>query len=142
LNPAPVENPQALEAWRPLAPVITPNEIEAAALTGLSRRAAPESLARHLIRNGFPRGVITLGDQGCLWWEGTRMGQRPARRVTAVDCVGAGDSFNAGLLHGLLAGRSLASACDVAQACSAKTVSRAGTAVALPVLGELPKSLR
>jgi ribokinase len=48
----------------------------------------------------------------------------PAPRVKAVDTAGAGDSFNAGLLHGLETGRSMDDSVRVALATASLTISR------------------
>ena len=107
LNPAPAHDlrHEDLSAFFAL----TPNETEARVCLGLAPDdAAPEEvLADRLLDLGAPNVIITLGAQGALW--ATRNGQRriPALRVDAIDMVGAGDAFNAGLAVGLSEGQPL-----------------------------------
>lgn len=83
------------------ADVFLPNEVELAAVTGVSE---PEQALRRL-DNGRTRIVAKLGARGCMTLEGGRVVATPALRVEAVDTTGAGDSFNAGFLHAWLDGR-------------------------------------
>ena len=93
---------------RPLAPellaahpILTPNETEAAQLTGESD---PAAAARTLaIQAGAPT-VVTLGAAGALLFDpGRRVVERvPAPQVEAVDATGAGDAL-AGVFAACLA---------------------------------------
>lgn len=52
---------------------------------------------------GAPLSVVTLGGQGAVWRTASgEEGSAPARVDEVVDTVGAGDSFMAGLVSGLL----------------------------------------
>jgi sugar/nucleoside kinase (ribokinase family) len=83
--------------------VFLPNEVELAALSGLTD---PEpALAR--LDNGRTRIVAKLGARGCMTRDRGRTLVAPALAVTPVDTTGAGDSFNAGFLHAWLDGREL-----------------------------------
>ncbi|MBU5266837.1 carbohydrate kinase family protein [Virgibacillus proomii] len=42
--------------------------------------------------------ILTLGDQGCIYWDGKSIKHIPALKVEAIDTTGAGDSFVAGFL--------------------------------------------
>ncbi|HXS06027.1 MAG TPA: ribokinase [Rhizomicrobium sp.] len=107
LNPAPAQDlrQEDLSAFFAL----TPNETEARVCLGLAPddSTPDEVLADRLLDLGAPHVIITLGAQGALW--ASREGQRriPALRVSAIDMVGAGDAFNAGLAVGLSEGRPL-----------------------------------
>jgi ribokinase len=107
LNPAPAQDlrHEDLSAFFAL----TPNETEARVCLGLAPDddTSEEVLADRLLDLGAPNVIITLGAQGALW--ANRMGQRriPALRVDAIDMVGAGDAFNAGLAVGLCEGQPL-----------------------------------
>ena len=74
-----------------------------------SRDAFIEDYLRDKVDRGMKIAVATFGDKGSLAWDGkefTQWGICPAPRV--VNTVGAGDSFIAGFLCGLLRGRSVA----------------------------------
>jgi sugar/nucleoside kinase (ribokinase family) len=55
----------------------------------------------------IPLVVVKLGSQGAIAQRGRERAVSPAIRVTAVDPVGAGDSFDAGFLHRYLQGADL-----------------------------------
>lgn len=60
-------------------------------------------VARHWVGLGAELVVVTLGAQGVTWQAASgASGEAPTRATTVVDTVGAGDSFMAGLLSGLL----------------------------------------
>ena len=54
-----------------------------------------------------PTVVMKIGRGGCLAQSGGKLIHAPGESVAAVDTTGAGDSFAAGFLYGLLKGRSL-----------------------------------
>jgi sugar/nucleoside kinase (ribokinase family) len=62
--------------------------------------AAAEGLA--------PVVVMKTGNKGCIVLDGARAIEVPGFPVVATDTTGAGDSFAAGFLYGMLTGRSLA----------------------------------
>jgi len=132
LNPAPA---------RPLAPqllaavsVITPNETEAAALTGrpVADEESAMAAAVDLARQG-PAAVVTLGGRGAVVADGRTATVVPAFPVTPVDTVAAGDIFNACLAVALAEGRTLAEAVRFASAGAAISVTRAGAQDSAPI---------
>ncbi|WP_334175859.1 carbohydrate kinase [Pseudoxanthobacter sp.] len=62
---------------------------------------SPLEVAEGWIAGGASLAVVTLGGDGALAVCREAVAQRPGRRVTVVDTVGAGDTFMAGLLAGL-----------------------------------------
>jgi ribokinase len=138
LNPAPaVAVDDDLLA---LADVVTPNEAEAAALTGVAvdgfdaaRRAADALLAR-----GAGRVVLTLGAGGALVHGPDGSAHVPARAVErVVDTTGAGDAFNAGFAVALARGADTVAAAGFGCRVAAAAVTRAGTAAAMPWADEV-----
>ena len=139
LDPAPARSiPEELFE---LSDIITPNETEAAILAGLAPgRLDPEQalgIARKLQGMKARTIIVKLGDQGCLLVEGERSQLIAAPPVKAVDTVGAGDVFNAGLAVGLSEGLELAAACAFANAAAALSVTRLGAQTAAPTRAEL-----
>lgn len=135
LNPAPARKlPRALYAqldW------ITPNETEAEILTGVrvtdvasARRARDWFQAR-----GVGHVLVTLGAKGVYCGDCDRI--FPSRRVKAVDCVAAGDTFNGAFAVALAEGRSCADAIAFAQKAAAISVTRPGAQSSIPFRREL-----
>lgn len=125
-------------AWRgvqevlPLVDFFLPNEAEARALTGAtSVEEAAEMLAR------VCRVVaIKMGAQGALARRGEELARAPAPDVAVVDTVGAGDSFDAGFLYGMLEGWPLEQALRLATVCGSLSARAAGGTAAQPTLAE------
>ena len=69
-------------------------------LTGTSD---PVQACPRLREHGPALAVVTLGSDGCYFDAATCSGHVPGVSVTAVDSLGAGDAFVAGLLAGLSA---------------------------------------
>jgi ribokinase len=93
VNPAPGQ-PVDLSA---LAGVdyFVPNEIEAEAITGVPVRSIDEAraCAIHLVRQGLPRVIVTLGEKGALLAHDGGADLIPPFVVEAKDTTGAGDAF-------------------------------------------------
>ena len=83
--------------------VLLPNEREATRITGTDD---PETAIRQLSEM-VPLVVVKLGKEGALAQRGKERFTSPSLKVTAVDAVGAGDSFDAGFLHEYLRGSDL-----------------------------------
>lgn len=135
LNPAPAPgSAAAVEELLGAADVVTPNRLEACALLGIPPLPEPDwaECARRLTAKGPRAVVITLGAGGCLAAEGDRIEKIAARRVAAVDAVGAGDAFNGALAVALSEGRPLAEAAAWASAAAALAVTQPGAQSALP----------
>lgn len=132
LNPAPARPlPDALLRQIDL---ITPNQTEAACLTGVAVQdeASAARAAGVLHSKGIPDVIITLGKQG-VWF--SRLGHGvlvPGFSVTAVDTTGAGDTFNGGLLAALQQQLDWTTALRFAQAAAALSVTRAGAQTSIP----------
>jgi len=123
-----------------LCDVLTPNEVEAAALTGrpVRGRAEAERAADVLLARGARNVVITLGRRGAF-----AKNAAVARHVPAFDAgpvvetTGAGDAFTGALAVALAEGRDLVAATRFACAAGAISVTRHGTAASMPVRAEV-----
>lgn len=142
LNPAPVQplDPDLLA----LVDYLTPNEHEAARLTGLpvesleSARAA----ATQLLAASGGAVLVTLGERGVLACDGLSVVHYPAFPVEAVDTTAAGDAFNGALAVGLAAGGTLEQAIPLANAAAALACTRRGAQDSLPDRAEVEGFLR
>ena len=70
-------------------------------------------------RYGCILSAATLGEDGVLAWDGKQFHYASAYQVAAVDTTGAGDTFHAGFIYGLLQGWPLPRRLDFACAAAA-----------------------
>ncbi|TPG79627.1 ribokinase [Pseudomonas arsenicoxydans] len=138
LNPAPASRPLPAD-WFAAIDYLIPNESEASALTGLSvdSLASAETAATRLIAMGVSKVIITLGAQGSLFADGSRLEHFPAPKVKAVDTTAAGDTFVGGFAAALAAGSSEADAIRFGQVAAALSVTRAGAQPSIPTLSDV-----
>jgi len=137
LNPAPAQ-PLSDELLS-LIDIITPNETEAEALTGISIQTDKdaEQAARGLHNKGIDTVIITLGSRG-VWLSVKGQGQRIAGyEVTVRDTIAAGDTFNGAFLCRYIETGDWQQAVDFAQAAAAIAVSRQGAQTSIPWRDEI-----
>jgi len=118
--------------------VFLPSLNEAQALTG--QRSA-ESCLEHLFACGPNCVVLKLGEAGCMARTEDGTFRQPAFPVCALDTTGAGDSFNAGVILGLLRGWDMHRTLRFANAVAALVISRPRD-VGYPALSEVEEFLR
>lgn len=138
LNPAPAQ-PLAEHIY-PLCDYLTPNESEAATLTGLPVPdvAAAERAADALLARGARNVIITLGENGALVKNAKVTRHVPACDAgPVVETTGAGDAFNGGLAIALAEGRDVVAATQFGCAVAGISVTRHGTAPAMPRRSEV-----
>ena len=135
LNPAPAQKlPKSLY---PLIDWITPNETEAELLTGVKVVDATSAAKAVgvLKKRGVRHVVITMGSKGAYCGDCNKV--YPCRKVKAVDCVAAGDTFNGAFAVALSEGKTCADAIAFAQKASAISVTRPGAQSSVPFRREL-----
>jgi ribokinase len=137
LDPAPAREIPA-ELLK-LVDVITPNETEAALLTGAdtSTEGGIAAAILALRSRGVKAAIVKAGADGAWYSEGGQPRLVPAFPVRAVDTVAAGDSFNAGLAFALGSGRPLAEAISFANATGGLSTTKEGAQSAMPRLAEV-----
>jgi ribokinase len=142
LNPAPAQDLRREDLSAFFA--VTPNESEARVCLGLEPNdpVADEILAERLLELGAPHVVITLGEQGVLW--ASRAGKRriPALKVNAIDVVGAGDAFNAGLAVGLAEDRPLIEAISLGIAAASLSTETRETIASYPRRADVDRRVK
>lgn len=142
LNPAPAVGPLPAH-WLPWVDYLIPNEVEAAALTGLPVGSPDEAAVAALaLRSQGARNVlITLGAAGVLAALDTGTQHYPAPQVKAVDTTAAGDTFIGALAAQLALGVSFGPAMRFAQRAAAISVTRAGAQPSIPTQSEVISAL-
>ncbi|MGH2716509.1 MAG: PfkB family carbohydrate kinase [Thermoleophilaceae bacterium] len=133
VNPAPARPlPSALAD---LDPILTPNQGEAAELTGHDDPAvAAEALARGSACAG---ALVTAGARGVFVAAGGRVTRIRPPSVQVRDTTGAGDAFTGVLAAGLARGWALERAARQATVAAALSVSRSGARDGMPSASEI-----
>jgi len=141
--PAPERAPAAMFA----VDVITPNQSEAAILTGENAGDADEVSARNaaarLLSRGAKAVVLKLGGQGSLVSTDPGNGVIvPPFQVDVVDTTAAGDAFTGALAVALARGDRLEEAARFANAAGALACTRLGAQSAMPTSDTVENLLR
>lgn len=135
----------AAQARRTLTPLLTdvdiviasPDELALIADEGGDEGGSTESNAEAVLGNGPSRVVVKDGVRGA-WSRGRgQVVHAPARKVTAIDTVGAGDAFSAGYISALLDGEDEPGRLHRAVTVAAFAVSGRGDWESLPGRDEL-----
>lgn len=139
LNPAP--RPEHGLDFLAFADYVTPNEIEAADLTGLpvTDLDAATRAAASVRALGARHAVLTLGAAGALADGPQGRVHVPAFTVAVVDTTGAGDAFNGALAVALAERRAMAEALRFANAAAALACTRRGAQPSMPARGEVER---
>jgi ribokinase len=140
LNPAPVQ--EISDDLLSLVDIITPNEIEAAVLSGVKvdGLSGVREAAQFFLDKGPKKVVITLGKNGVY----ARMGDDdiflPAvDYAPVVDTTGAGDAFNGAFAMAFAQGRDFFEAVRFGNIASSLSTSRYGAAQSMPGRNEIER---
>lgn len=116
---------------------ITPNETEAELLTGVKVTDAKsaQKAVDVLLKRGVGHVVVTMGSKGAYCGNCRKL--YPCRKVKAVDCVAAGDTFNGAFVVALAEGKCCKEAIAFAQKASAISVTRPGAQSSVPFRKEV-----
>jgi ribokinase len=115
--------------------IITPNQTEALALTGITVNDifTAQQACDTLHAKGISIVIITMGEKGAYLSSGNEkrmVGGYNAGK--AIDTVAAGDTFCGGLAIGIAEGKSLYEAIQFANAAAALSVTKAGAQASIP----------
>lgn len=137
LNPAPART-ISKELFQ-LVDIITPNETEAEAITGIevTDSASAKLAAQMMHQLGLKTVIITLGKQGAYVSSEEFCGLLPGCEVDAIDTVAAGDTFNGALMVALSEGYTIDAAVKFAHRAATIAVTRAGAQRSIPYRHEL-----
>jgi tagatose 6-phosphate kinase len=102
-----------MEALATRPGLVKPNRLELAATVGrdLKDEAALMAAMRELVERGAGRVVVTAGKEPTLAFDGRAFWKVAGPRITAVNPIGSGDAFTAGLTWSLARGDDLGEAC-------------------------------
>lgn len=143
LNPAPAAFLPD-EVYR-LSDYFTPNETEASMLADIQVESIKdaENAAKIFLERGVKNAIITLGELGVYVCNSELNQHIPSFDMgdKVLDTTGAGDAFNGGFAHALNEGLSLIEAIRYGSATAAISVTRFGTAPAMPYKSEIQSLL-
>ena len=123
--------------------MVTPNEVEAEALTGIKVEdlESAKKAATIFKKKGVKKVLITLGEKGVFISDDDKDEILPAFHVNAVDTTGAGDAFNGGFITALAEGKDEWEAAKFANAAAALSVQKLGTTPSMPARKEIDEFL-
>jgi ribokinase len=139
LNPAPACDLRKTDLSSVFA--LTPNETEARVCLGLPSDdpANDDELAVALLELGPENVMLTRGAQGAVWASRHSLRRIPALAVNAIDTVGAGDAFNAGLAVGLGEGKSVLQSIALGITAASLSTEKRETLASYPYRAEVEK---
>lgn len=132
VNPAPAD--ARAEALCGDCDYMIPNETELSAVTGTED---PEKGLPILYEKGVKTPIVTLGGQGCAYYDGKAVRFVPCPKAKAVDTTGAGDTFCGALAEGLAAGKPFEDALQRALRAASLSVTRKGAQPSIPYAKEI-----
>lgn len=138
LNPAPAA--EVSREMLALCDFVTPNESEAAGLTGIAVASVEDArrAAEALLDMGVGAAVITLGENGVFFMDRHQSAHVPPFHAgPVVETTGAGDAFNGGFAVALAEGADPIDAVRFGCATAGISVTRPGTAPSMPSRKEI-----
>ena len=137
LNPAPAQH-LSNELLKGLF-LVTPNETEAAILTGIevTDDGSAEKAADILLSKGVENVIITLGKQGAYFKNKDQSFRINAPEVKAIDTTAAGDTFSGALAVALTENRDWEKAIEFAVTAASISVTRMGAQASVPYRNEV-----
>lgn len=128
--------------WLPQLDIFLPNDAEACAIVRAHHDAdATLEDAIAWLAARVPLLAVKCGAAGAIARRGAQHVHRAPPAVVPVDAVGAGDSFDAGLLYGYLAGWPLEQILHAAVVCGALSTRAAGGTAAQATRAEMSAAL-
>lgn len=124
------------------ATIITPNESETKALTGIYPENESDILEASKIlleRSKAKYAVLKLGERGCSVWDGETLRIMSAYPTKVVDTTAAGDCFTAAMALEFIRSKDIYTACDMGNRAGSIAVSRLGADTSVPTVEELNK---
>lgn len=120
--------------------IITPNESETEALTGIfpeNEETILEASKILLQRSKARYAVLKLGERGCSVWDGENLKFLPAYPSKVVDTTAAGDCFTAAMALEFMRSGDIIAACEMGNRAGSIAVSRMGADASMPTADEI-----
>lgn len=138
-DPAPVGSIDEINSIIALSDIVTPNESETYALTGIHPSGKSEALkAAEILRGrGANAVILKLGARGVFVHTDKLSLHIPSFKVAAIDSVAAGDCFNAGFAAALHRGKSVAESARYGAAAGALATTKLGGSTSAPLSEEV-----
>ena len=127
LNPAPAANYKS--EWVDRVTYLTPNETECELIFGTDYET--------VLRQYPNKIIVTLGDDGAAYFDGTEIVKVAGFKTKAVDTTGAGDTFNGAFAHAITVGKSIEEAVQFANIAASLSVEKFGAQGGMPGIGEV-----
>lgn len=122
------------------AHIISPNESETEALTGIYPHNDESILEASKILKERSKArfvVLKLGSRGCALWDGEELKILPPYKTNVVDTTAAGDCFTAAMALEFFKNGDIYKACDMGNKAGAIAVSRMGAQSSMPTVEEI-----
>ena len=122
------------------ATVISPNESETKALTGIDPVDESSVLEASKILSERSKAefiVLKLGERGCSVWDGKKLEFLSAYPSKVVDTTAAGDCFTAAMALEYKRSGDIYAACDMGNRAGSIAVSRMGAGASMPTVDEI-----
>lgn len=127
---------ETIEQSLPFVDIFIPSIDEAELISG---KDTPEEMAEFFMKYGVKTVVIKMGDKGSFAKDKDTEIYMPSFKVEAKDTTGAGDSFVAGFLAGIVRGLSLEKSLKLANAVGAMCVTQFGASAGIKNFDETMK---
>ncbi len=124
------------------ATIVSPNESETKALTGIYPKDEDDILNASKIlreRSNAKFIVLKLGERGCSVWDGLHLKILASYPSNVVDTTAAGDCFTAAMALEFVRSGDIYTACDMGNRAGSIAVSRMGAAASMPTVEEILK---
>ncbi|MDF1549048.1 MAG: ribokinase [Bacteroidales bacterium] len=121
------------------------NEVEAGFLAGtatIKTTEEAEKAARILLNLGVKEVIITLGENGAVYFSSNEKHTMPAYKVDVVDTTSAGDVFAGSYAVGIVEGMTIKNAMRFANAASGLCVTKMGAQPSAPMRKEIEAFLK
>lgn len=128
----PTERWDGLEQLFAHTDLFLPNDAEACAIS----RQSDVNVALTTLAQTIKTVAVKCGADGAIAQRGTETARVASIKTAFVDAVGAGDSFNAGMVYGMVSGWSLAKSLRLGAVCGSLSTRAAGGTAAQPTLAE------